>query len=545
MNGAHASSARGSPLSAWLLGGLLATAIVGIYLYGAHGFPLTEPDEARYAELGREMLVLGDWITPHLNYVKYFEKPPLVYWATAVSFATFGISELSARVPSLLSGIATVAVTVLLAARMYGASTALLTLPIIAIGPLFGFMAQVLVLDMALTWFMTLALAAIWGNRYRLAYVATALAILAKGPVAAILVGGIAFIFLLLHGGWPALRRALDGRGILLALAISLPWFLLVSWRNPEFVHFFVVDQHLERYLWTVEHGEPIWFFVPVIPLALGPWGLMLVLDPALLRAVLAPKSWSVPTRFLVIWAAVIVVFFSLSTSKLLTYVLPAMPPLAILTARALLLEVARGRRTPLARLAWLLMIAGPVLGIVGAVLPLTSSHWRAPLIAPYLIAGGPLVLVIGWATRRVLDRRGAFAALGVVAVGWLMVFALAVSGRGAANEYRNLGLAVATLATRPDDRVALYGSFTQSIGYYSQRRVAMIGGCGELRLANLQSDFATWFWPVEQVRGEWEAPGRLFLVINRKDLGLFDPPLDPPPTILASKGKKVLVVNR
>ena len=92
---------------------------------------------------------------------------------------------------------------------------------------------------------------------------------------------------------------------------VALPWFVLVSWRNPEFVHFFVVDQHLARYLWTHEHGEPIWFYLPLIPVSLGPWTLMLVFDPPLVRAALAPRTWTVPTRFLVIWTAAIIVFFA------------------------------------------------------------------------------------------------------------------------------------------------------------------------------------------------------------------------------------------
>src|SRR4030095_15979003 len=90
------------------------------------------------------------------------------------------------------------------------------------------------------------------------ASVATALAVLVKGPVAAVLVGGSAGLFLVLHGGWRALRPVFDWRGVVLALLVMLPWFVVVSWRNPEFVHFFVVDQHIARYLWTREHGEAI-----------------------------------------------------------------------------------------------------------------------------------------------------------------------------------------------------------------------------------------------------------------------------------------------
>ena len=122
---------RPIPWFVWIAAALFFVAVIAVYVYGSVTAPLSEPDEARYAELAREMLVSGDWVTPHLNYVKYFEKPPLVYWSSAVAFAAFGVSELSARLPSLLSAIATVALTVWLAARMYGGATALIALPII------------------------------------------------------------------------------------------------------------------------------------------------------------------------------------------------------------------------------------------------------------------------------------------------------------------------------------------------------------------------------------------------------------------------------
>jgi 4-amino-4-deoxy-L-arabinose transferase-like glycosyltransferase len=547
----------------WLAGAAYAILIATVYAYGSYAAPLTEPDETRYAEIAREMLVRGDWVTPHLNFVKYFEKPPLVYWGTAAAFVAFGVGELSARLPSLLSAIATIALTVWLAARMYGASTALLALPIIAVGPLFGLMAQTLVLDTSLTFCVTLAMVGVWlgfassvaaptatarrppSAMYRVAYAATALAVLVKGPVAAVLVGASALLFLALHGGWRVVRPALDWRGFALAAAIVLPWFIVVSWRNPEFLHFFVVDQHIARYLWTTEHGEPIWFFVPVIPLALAPWGLAVLLDPPLLRAALAPRAWSVPSRFLIIWAAVIVGFFSLSTSKLLTYVLPAMPPLAILTARALLLGIEQGRTRGVARLSWALLIMGPLMSLCGAVLPFLVTHWRMPAVTPYLIAGGPLLLATGWCTRRALAGGRSYAALAALSVGWLAIFAVAAAGRGVANQYKELGLALRAAAT-PEDRVAMYASFTHGIAFYAERRVIMLRSWGELKFGSQQGEQSDWFWPsLDDLRREWAAPGRLFVVINRKDLDGLDPPLQPAPTVVAAQGRKLVVVNR
>jgi 4-amino-4-deoxy-L-arabinose transferase-like glycosyltransferase len=555
-----------------LIGLAAAAAITALYVYGCGSFMLSEPDEARYAEIAREMLVLGDWVTPHLNFVKYFEKPPLVYWATAAAFAGFGISEFTAHLPSLLSGLATIALTVWLAANMYGSSAAVILLPILALGPLFGICAQVLTLDMSLTFWLTLAMVDVWlgwcsnpsGNTigpparahpatprffsapqtwYRLTYLATAVAILVKGPVAAILVGGVALLFLLPHGGWRALRPALDGTGFALALAVALPWFVLVSWRNPEFLHFFVVDQHLARYLWTNEHSEPVWFFLPLIPVALAPWGLLLLLDPPVLRDALAPPTWSPATRLLAIWAAVTVVFFSLSTSKLLTYILPAIPPLSVLAARAIELGLAHGRRAGLWRIGRLFLVAGPIASLCGAVLPFLVHHWRMPVVAPRLVVGGLVLAATGWVLGRLARYDRPYAALGALALGWFTLFIVVVSGRGAANDYSSLGVA-ARAAMGPDDRLAMYNHYTEGITYYAERRTIMVGLVGELKFGSQQGDQSAYFWSLNDLRREWTGPRRLFLVINRWELVTFSPPLAPQPIELASKDEKVLLVN-
>src|SRR6185369_6076844 len=310
-------------------------------------------------------------------------------------------------------------------------------------------------------------------------------------------------------------------------------------------VHFFVVDQHIARYLWTEEHGEPIWFYLPLLAPALGPWGIALLFDPRLLGAVWPPRAWSPAVRFLVLWAAVIIAFFSLSTSKLVTYMLPALPPMAILGARGWQHAMRVGRIAGLARLAWGLLVVGPIMSAGGAVLPLVVAHWRMPLIAPALIAGGPILFATGWLMRRWLAQSRPFAAYAALAAGWFALLAVAMSGRLAANEYRALGVA-ARAAMRSDDRLAIYGSYVQSVPFYSGRRAIMIIGAGELTFGSQQGDQSAYFWPsLDVLRREWAGPGRLFLVVKRSDLERFDPPLNPAPRFLAEKQDKLLVVNR
>ncbi|MFN8642463.1 MAG: glycosyltransferase family 39 protein [Candidatus Binatia bacterium] len=476
-----------------ILAALVAAVTLGLYFYGAHGFALADPDEARYGEIAREMRLSGDWTTPTLNGVIYLEKPPLVYWATAASNLAFGPAELATRLPTVAAALLTLLLAALLARRLYDGRTALLATAILAWGPLFGFLAIVLTLDMSLTACLTAAMGAVWcawsggGDRrwVRVAYAATALGILVKGPVAAVLVGSATLLFVLTAGGWRALRPWLDWRALGLAAAIVLPWFLLVGWRNPGFWDYFIVDQHLHRYTSTKEHGEPFWYFAPVVLAGLMPWSLALLFDPGLWRGALDPRRWAPRTRFLVLWAGVILGFFSLSISKLPTYALPALPPLALLVARALLRGVEQGRTAGLRRAAWFLLVAGPVLGVVAALLPHVSHHFRVPLLVPYLLAAAVPLAATGFATGRVLVARRPYAALVVFAAGWLRNAAVAVGGREVASEYPHRPRARRPRrGTRPGDRLVLYHNFVQSMVFYSQRRGVMVGGAGEhLRL--------------------------------------------------------------
>jgi len=186
---------------------LLWLAIAVVYLGAIGAYPFADPDEPRYAEIPREMLELRDWVTPHLNYVKYFEKPPLVYWLTALSFKAFGLHEWSARIWPALSGLAGIGMAYILGRAMFDPWTGQAAAALLAAAPLYFGLSQVLVLDAPLTALMTVALGCVWlaytGVRRQLftvvAYAATALAVLTKGPTALLLPGVIVVLFLLLR----------------------------------------------------------------------------------------------------------------------------------------------------------------------------------------------------------------------------------------------------------------------------------------------------------------------------------------------------------
>ncbi len=560
-----------------LLGAAAAVLIVGAFFLMLGWSPLNEPDEARYAEIAREMLETRDWITPHLNYVKYFEKPPLVYWLTAASFAIFGLNDFTARLWPALFGLLGVGCAWTLARNIYGPGGGLLAAMILATTPLYFALSQVLVLDMPLAALMALALTAAWfcfegqvgGENPTLApagqgegasrphsirgmvylfYIAAALAVLTKGPVAIILLGAILTGFAILRGSPRLLSPFLCVRGIGLFLLITLPWFAVVSLRNPEFAHFFIVEQHFNRYLRPSEHREHLLFFVPIILAGMLPWTFILGSQPRLwmnpLRRLVTLRA-SRGTTFCAVWAVVIFAFFSLSGSKLATYILPLFCPLAVLGA-GLFVKTWQDQSLSVYRwFGWILTVLAAGCLITAIVVPFVSAHYNAPSLPPPLYRCAVVfglfatILLREWKS----PNRSPGRLLAIVMIGMLAVQAGIMTGRDVSPEYSELAFAIRKHA-QPSDQVVMYAHYTQGIPYYTRRRAVMVRSWGELDFGKRQGDQSAWFWPSDATLIERWRSERMFLVINRSELiGLRDR-MDPAPREIASKGKKVLLAN-
>ncbi len=534
---------------------LVGAAIAVAYLSTIGWFPMSEPDEARYAEIPREMLARGDWITPYLNHVKYFEKPPLLYWLVAGSYAVFGFHELCARLWPVLFAFVGMAVTYGLGASMWNARTGAVAVALLASSPLYFGLSQVLSLDMPLAALLLVAVGAFWiaythPPRRRAAvalfYAAMALAVLTKGPVSVLLVVGLVAAFVILRWEWSILGWLLSPSGLLLFVAIALPWHLAVGLRNPEFAEFYVVDQHLKRYLSPHEHQEPLWFYVPVILGGAAPWVLLCLCLPAAWRPpLLALLRRQAPpaTLYTVLWAVVVFVFFSLSGSKLATYVLPLFPALALLMARGLDVGLERYPRS-LRRAAMVVTCIGVLLIVAAFVVGEVVDDPNGPTIVSRLLLSGSLILVVGAAAVYFARKGDALSSLAGLVVAMLCFQLVAISGRNLARSYKELGLTIAQHASR-EDLVVSYGHFTQGIPLYSGRRTVLVGTRSELDFGSRQGDHARYFWAGDdEVVQHWASGEHLFLVINRVELEKLRPRLLPPPHELAGEGKKVVVVN-
>jgi 4-amino-4-deoxy-L-arabinose transferase-like glycosyltransferase len=289
------------------------------------------------------MALSGNWATPHLNGFDYVEKPPLGYWLCASSYKLFGVSERAARLPLAILSAFAIATTAWLGTWLYGAELGVLAAAFLSSCGLFFFLSHYITPDLPLTLFLFLCTAFILrsledpdhsGGERKLAWLCAALAFLSKGLVGLLFpvlwTGALAVLI----PQWrkPA-RRLIDPIGILVFLALAAPWFLLMERRHPGFLHFIFIEQHFQRFA-TAKYNRtsPWYFFLLVLPAGLLPMAPL-----ALSGLSSAVRSWRhEPRTFaLALWTILVVAFFSVSQSKLATYILPVFPHCALLAAQA------------------------------------------------------------------------------------------------------------------------------------------------------------------------------------------------------------------
>src|SRR5262245_18741727 len=325
----------------WLLFAALLLLLVPVWLEPA-GSWLAEPDEARYAEIPREMLASHDYVTPRLNGIPYFEKPPLLYWANAASMRLLGATPWAARLPTRFFGLGTVIVLALGTAAAWGAETGLAA-GILYLASPYGFLfSRVNLTDAPLTFFFAatlfLARPAIARREPRLPWKALSLftglaaagGFLSKGLVAIVLPGGILLVWCILARRTRFLPALLAGPALPAFLAASAPWFYLAEKRNPGFLDFFFIHEHFQRFA-AAGHARPgpVYYFVLVFLAGFLP--AQPFFFSALKRSRLAGDR---DAQFFLAWFAVVLVFFSVSRSKLPPYLTPAIPAAAALAAR-------------------------------------------------------------------------------------------------------------------------------------------------------------------------------------------------------------------
>jgi len=325
---------------------LLAGFCTFLFFYGISQFGLIGADEPRYAQVSREMLERGDWITPTLGGRAWLEKPPLYYWQTMLVYSAIGVSDAAARIPSAIDAVLLVVAVYVFFRRFRPGVEVDAALITASCAGVIGY-ARAASMDMALASSFSIGMLAWWawresGKRIYLAvfYVFMAFGTLAKGPVALVLAGAVILVSAAAISDWKMIAKTLWVPGIALWCAITLPWYIAVQMRNPQFFREFILEHNLARFSTNLyHHPESFWYYVPVILLALLPWIVFI-----LLACIHSLRTWWVERTegidaelqfrvFACCWFVVPVVFFSISRSKLPGYILPAVPAGAVLLA--------------------------------------------------------------------------------------------------------------------------------------------------------------------------------------------------------------------
>jgi 4-amino-4-deoxy-L-arabinose transferase-like glycosyltransferase len=320
-----------------------------IFLLGLGSPALYDPHESLYAEIAREMVLSGDWLTPHLNGTRYLDKPPLFYWLIALAYGAFGVAEFSARLPTALAGLGGVLVTYGIGRYYFDGNAGSLAGLVLTTSVGYFVFSRQLLPDMVFTFFTTLSIAglvrAVAGERrhQRWAIIASgslAMAVLTKGVLGLfplVIVAGYALGL----GRWRSLRRLVTLRGVALFTALTVPWHVWIAWQNTGYAWHYFANEQFWRFLGQRHPIDyislPLPIFFLLLFLWLLPWSPYLALAIPQMRPRLVPPDRAAQGYLLLLlWAGLLLIFFATSRARLPQYSLPAMPALALLIGRSL-----------------------------------------------------------------------------------------------------------------------------------------------------------------------------------------------------------------
>jgi 4-amino-4-deoxy-L-arabinose transferase-like glycosyltransferase len=422
------------------------------------------------------MVASGDWLTPRLNGLKYFEKPPLQYWATAAFFKLAGESDAAARLWTALACFGGVLLAWWAANRLFSPPAGMLAAMVLAGSPLYVLLGEINTLDMALAFFLSAAIFSFALGRYYLFWAACALAVLSKGLVGIVLPGATIALYILVRRDWFLIKKIHLFKGPLLFLVIAAPWFVAVSAANPEFAHFFFIQEHFQRFT-TKMHGryQPAWYFLPILAIGIGPW--LLPFFASLAKAFRRdPAGGFDAPLFLALWALVVFGFFSASGSKLPSYILPMFPPLAVLIGRWIAL--AQPRRL-LAVQAVLTAVFGAALAAAAAFM-VEKAGVRPELGAayvPWLAAAGLLLAAAGLAAAVSAWRGRIVPAVALLALGGCGCVLTALTGHRVLAPLYSIASQAGEVRdkARGDTPVFAVDFYDHTLPWYFRRTVTMV----------------------------------------------------------------------
>jgi 4-amino-4-deoxy-L-arabinose transferase-like glycosyltransferase len=514
---------------------------------------LIKTDEGRYAEIAREMMASGDWVTPRLNGFKYFYKPPLQYWATASAFTAFGPNEWTARLWTALTGAAAALFAGFAAARLWTPAVGLAAALALLGSVYWVAMGHFAALDMSLAAFLSAAIFAfVLAQRDGIAvrarrgwmivtWACAALALMSKGLIGIVLPAGALAAYMLWERDWRLLARLHWWSGLAVFLALTVPWFVLVLLRNPEFAEFFFIREHVTRFL-TKVHGRygPWWYFIPhlvlgVFPFALALWGGV-------------KAGWTrraghfQPQRCLLAWSMVVFVFFSASSSKLPSYILPIIPALVVLAVVGLSNASRRA-------LLWHWGFVALCGALIAAIAPFAITRARStdiqPLLGsylPWIVAAGIVFAATGLAAAALAWRTKVLASIACVGIGSLAATQLIVSGHESlAPVYSSYHIAQKTRPElTPDTRLFAVDTYDHTLPFYLGRTLTMVAYKDELA-PSIAWEPERFLQTYDAFEREWHAAPRAIALMDPREFATFEA-RRLPMAVVARDARRVIV---
>jgi 4-amino-4-deoxy-L-arabinose transferase-like glycosyltransferase len=575
----------------------LIVGCAAFYLVRLGAAGLYDPNEGQYAEIPREMVLLGDWITPHFNFVRYFEKPPLLYWLTALAYSLLGVSQFSARIVTACAAVAGIGIVYGIGRDLWGRRAGLLSGLILATCLGHFIFSRIVLTDMLFT---VLLAASFWGLLRGLladsprsgsmlaAYGGVGLAVLTKGLI------GLVFPVLTL-GGYLLLARdrtlwrRLDLlRGSLVVLAVAAPWHILVGLRNEGFFWFYFINEHVLRFLAKRDIMDyaplPVWTYLAMVLAWMFPWCVFV--PAALWRYVPRHRPRTREERgdlFVTLWAAAVIGFFLFSPSRLEYYSMPAFPALALLVGRLWDGELAgqplRRWRNAATYSILALLVAGVLL--VPAVwlfpklerisfynmLPAIDAYSRdvqyrilskaevytAPSyeeVVPLLHWASAFFLVATVACAGAWLRRRPRLAFACLVAGMLPTLTLAHTGIIVFEPHRSVAelAGIVRREFRPGDQIIIDGPYENFAGvnFYTGQRARVVDGFfGDLVFSSRYPDAKGVFLKEAELGEIWRGERRVFLFSDSPSrLGKLEA-FGRPPVVLGRTGKNWLFSNR
>ena len=556
---------------------LLTAAVAFVLLYKLGSVALFEPDEGRNAEKAREILLLNDWITPHENFYPVLDKPIFFYWLIALFYQLFGVSEWTARLPSLLSAFGCVFLIYRFSRAYWGRWVALWSALILVTSVEFFILGRTVIFDMPLTFCETVALLAFYEaeqseNRRRRAalclamYLALGAGTLIKGLVALVIPGIVFFLFILLRRRWQILRRIyiIPGAGVF--LAVVLPWYLQAEARNPGYLNYYLWAEHFGRYTTaSFDRSEPWYYFIGVALVGFFPWTLVL---PWIIKN-LWRRSWDDKTVYLVLWVSVPLLFFSASHSKLPHYILPIFPALSILAGATLvgLYEQSVSKLRWVMISVWVVQSLNALYLLLGAFYPTILAHQIRERFSDmafllWLYATVSLVILGYMASRWITHDRVRQGPIYLAQVVGLSVFFMLLTEVmiSAAPDRSAKQTAMAVLShLRSGEQVALFETYMSGLPFYlrAERPVWLITHESKKRtflgnyytIGKRHDPVTPWgkaIFNLDDFAKQWKTRRQPFLVILKdKNLNQLAETIGETPKPLARVDEYVLVSNR